>query len=58
MPWVHATSIEKLKLQPQVIRVPPRQVAVFLVNDQPFAIDNGCSFLPAPCFQGESCFSG
>ena len=42
MPWVKAASIESLAQKPRVLNHPPRQIAVFKVDGNVYAIDNRC----------------
>ena len=42
MSWVKAASIDALAEKPQVLNHPPRQIAVFKVDGNVYAIDNRC----------------
>ena len=42
MTWIKAASLEDLRLNPVVVKSPPKQIAVFAVADSIYAIDNRC----------------
>ena len=58
MPWTFAASLSKVQEQPQVVKIPPRQIALFAVNERVYAIDNRCPHEGYPLVKGsvdESC---
>lgn len=58
MPWTFAVALDRLQAQPQVVKLSPRQIAMFDVEGQIYAIDNRCPHEGYPLVKGsidESC---
>ena len=52
MPWTFAIQRNKVQEQPQVVKIPPRQIALFAVKDAIHAIDNRCPHEGYPLVKG------
>lgn len=53
MNWEKATAVEQLKQKPALFKVGPKQIALFLVDDNVYAIDNRCPHEGYPLTQGQ-----
>jgi nitrite reductase/ring-hydroxylating ferredoxin subunit len=52
MPWTCATSLADVEQQPQVVKIPPLQIALFAVHAKIYAIDNRCPHEGYPLVKG------
>jgi nitrite reductase/ring-hydroxylating ferredoxin subunit len=52
MPWTCATTLADVEQQPQVVKIPPLQVALFAVDTKVYAIDNRCPHEGYPLVKG------
>jgi nitrite reductase/ring-hydroxylating ferredoxin subunit len=52
MGWIEVATVERLAGAPVVLKRPPKQVAVFLVGERTYAIDNRCPHEGYPLAQG------
>jgi nitrite reductase/ring-hydroxylating ferredoxin subunit len=53
MTWEKTISVSELKGRPRVFKRLPRQIALFLVGERPFAVDNRCPHEGYPLAEGK-----